>query len=62
MAILSFEKLEYLLNLMALPKSDGVKERLEKKDILAVTFAARNDWCRILNTAIASIAFVGDAG
>jgi len=62
MAILSFKILEHLFNLMALPKSDGVKERWEKKGVLAVTFAARSDWYRILNTTIALIAFVGDAG
>jgi hypothetical protein len=35
MAILSFKIPEHLFNLMALPKSDAVKERWEKKGVLA---------------------------
>jgi hypothetical protein len=57
-AILSFKLLLHYYHLSGFPSDPAVFQRFKSKGAAAVTFAENSDWPRLLNSALAVIAFI----
>jgi hypothetical protein len=57
-ALLSFNLLLHYFDLSFLPRSEGITQRFQRKQTVAVTFAEDSVWPRILNNALILIHFI----
>jgi hypothetical protein len=60
-AVLSFKLLMHYFDMSSLPRAEGVTQRFNSEDTIAVTFAEDSVWPRILNSALALVLFVLEA-
>jgi hypothetical protein len=60
-AVLAFKLLLHYFDLSSLPHAEGVTQRFLAEETIAVTFAEDANWPRILNSALALVAFTLEA-